>query len=80
MNFILQMLAQTLLKGLGPINNYKTLTGLAIAVASYVAQYIAQNHGVQIPVLDNEMTAFIGELLTAFGLGDKARKASGKAL
>ena len=77
MNFILQIVARTLLKGLGPIDGYKTIAGLGIAVASYVADAF---FGVEVPVLGHEATEMIGMLVAAFGLGDKGRKASGKAV
>ena len=78
MNWILQILASTLLKGLGPINGYKTVVGLGIAVVSYVAKTFFD---IEIPVLGSEMTEFIGMLVASFGLGDKARKTvSGKAV
>lgn len=78
MNFLLQIVAKYLLKGMGPINGYKTIVGLVIAAAAYVAQTF---FGIEVPVLGTEMTEFIGMLVAAFGLGDKARKVtSGKAI
>ena len=78
MNFILEMVAKYLMKGMGPINGYKTVVGIAIAVVSYVANSF---FGIEVPVLGSEMTEFIGMIVAAFGLGDKGRKAvSGKAV
>ena len=71
MNFLLQIVADLLLKGLGPIDGWKTVVGLAIAVASYVATAM----GVEIPALGNDMTSLIGYVLAAFGLGHKGGKA-----
>ena len=78
MNFILEMVAKYLMKGMGPIDGYKTVVGIAIAVVSYVANTF---FGIEVPVLGSEMTEFIGMLVAAFGLGDKGRKeVSGKAV
>jgi len=71
MNFVLQMVAKFLLKGMGPIDGAKTWIGLAIAIAGFAAE----RYGVQIPVLGNEMTEFLGTVLAGFGLGHKGGKA-----
>jgi len=82
MNFLLEVVAKYLLKGMGPINGYKTVVGLGIAVLSYIAKAFFD---VEVPVLGSEMTEFIGMIVAAFGLGDKGRKVidgqtSGKAI
>ena len=81
MNLILEMVAKYLLKGMnlgGPLDGYKTVVGLTIAVVSYIANSF---FGIEVPVLGSEMTEFIGMLVAAFGLGDKAQKAeTGKAI
>lgn len=71
MNFLLKFVADLLLKGMGPLDGWKTVVGLAIAIASYVATAM----GVEIPALGNDMTGLLGYLLAAFGLGHKGGKA-----
>ena len=71
MNWIIKLVADMLLKGMSPIDDFKTIIGLVIAVAAYVATAM----GVEIPALGNDLTSFIGYLLAAFGLGHKGGKA-----
>ena len=60
MNFILKLVADLLLKGTSPLDGWKTVAGLAIAIVAYVATAL----GVEIPALGNDLTSFIGYLLT----------------
>ena len=71
MNWILKMVADMLLKGMGPINGWKTIVGLTIAILSYIATAA----GIEIPVIGAEMAGLIGYILAAFGLGHKGGKA-----
>ena len=71
MSFLFEILAKTLLKGLGPIDGWKTAIGFGLALAAYVAGQF----GIVIPQLGNEWLEIIGVVLGAFGLGHKGGKA-----
>ena len=71
MNFILKMVADMLLKGLGPINGWKTVAGIIIAIIGLAAQQL----DIAVPVLGNDITSVVGYLIAAFGLGHKGGKA-----
>lgn len=66
-----------LLKGLGPLNGWKTWAGIALAVIDGIAQFF----GVVPAVLPTGLTEIIPTILIGIGLGDrmgKARAANGK--
>ncbi len=59
-----------LLKGLGPINGWKTWAGIALAVIDAVAHYF----GVVPAALPTGLTEIIPTVLIGLGLGDKMGK------
>ena len=61
MNFIIKMM----LKGLGPLDGYKTYIGIALAALAAGLHYYDANH----PALD-----LIAAIVTGLGLGDKIGK------
>ncbi len=71
MNFLFEILAKVLLKGMGPIDGWKTVAGFGLALAAYVAG----EFGIEVPQLGNEWLEIIGVVLGAFGLGHKGGKA-----
>ena len=59
-----------LLKGLGPLNGWKTWAGIILAIIDVIAQYL----GVVPAALPTGLTEVIPTVLIGIGLGDKMGK------
>jgi len=67
---IFNIITKILLRGLGPLNGWKTWAGIALAFLDAAAQLL----GVVPAVLPTGLTEIIPSILIGLGLGDKMGK------
>ena len=68
------IVTKILLKGLGPLNGWKTIAGIVLAVVNLAAQYM----DVMPAALPTQFGDIIASVMVGLGLGDKMGKERAK--
>ncbi len=78
MTFLFELVAKALLKGLSPVDDWKTMIGFALAI---IVNVLRSLFGVEMPdVAGTPIMDFIYSVMMALGVGHKRGKVQGKAV